>query len=162
MHNLKRRYGYSGSHDKIGGMNLFFVKNPLWKKMRARLSPFFTSGKIKQMFHLISDIGTELNITMNKMSAESDNKPVCTELKDFTARYTTDVIANCAYGVQANSLRDPNSDFRKNGKAIFDFNWFRSLEFNSIFFLPELASLLKFRVRTFHSYFCNQLILWLI
>lgn len=134
-------------HDQIGMMSLFFIRNPLWKKMRARLSPFFSSGKIKQMFPLFEDIGTELNKTISTMSEESGSKSFCTEARDLISRYTTDVIANCAFGVHANSLQDPNSDFRKNGKAMFDFNWYRSLEFSAIFFMPEIASLFKFQVR---------------
>lgn len=132
-------------------MNLFFVRNPLWKRMRARLSSSSSIGKMKQMFALIADIGMELNKTMNTMSAESGGKTFCTEAKEFISRYTTDLIANCAFGVQANSLRDPNSDFRKNGKSIFHFNWYRTIEIYSIYFLPEIANLLNFKVRMMKS-----------
>lgn len=69
-----------------------------------------------------------------------------TEAKDFAARYTTDVIATCAYGVNANSLNDPISDFRRNGREIFDFTLYRMIELTSMFFLPQVVSLFGMRV----------------
>uniref|UniRef100_T1GXH4 Cytochrome P450 n=1 Tax=Megaselia scalaris TaxID=36166 RepID=T1GXH4_MEGSC len=43
-------------NDPLAAFNLFFTKNPEWKMIRTKLSPVFTSGKIKQMFHLIDDL----------------------------------------------------------------------------------------------------------
>ena len=35
------------------------------------------------------------------------------------SRYTTDVISSCAFGLEADSLHNPNSEFRIKGKAVF-------------------------------------------
>lgn len=43
-------------NDPLAANNLFFAKNPEWKMIRTKLTPVFTSGKIKQMFHLIDDV----------------------------------------------------------------------------------------------------------
>lgn len=61
------------------------------------------------------------------------------ELKEFCALYTTDVIATVAFGVEANSFKSPNGDFRKNGREIFRFNARRAINFSVVFFLPHLV-----------------------
>lgn len=46
--------------------------------------------------------------TLNKMIDE--NQPV--PAKDFFARFTTDVIASVAFGLECNSLKEPDHIFR--------------------------------------------------
>lgn len=41
------------------------------------------------------------------------------DIKDLVARFATDVIGSCAFGLDINSLKNPNSDFRKYGDKIF-------------------------------------------
>lgn len=48
-------------YDPLGNNNLFFVRNPQWKDLRNKISPVFTSGKIKQMYPLMVEV-RELNI----------------------------------------------------------------------------------------------------
>ncbi|XP_037812139.1 uncharacterized protein LOC119603923 [Lucilia sericata] len=142
---FSNRYSYSDPHsDAVGANTLFFAKNPKWKNIRSKLTPVFASGKIKQMFPLVEEIGRELDKYLCNLTEKTPNNNVH-EVKDINALYTTDVIATVAYGVQANSLVNPNGDFRINGKRIFDFNKRRSLEFSCMFFLPKLVKLMKFK-----------------
>lgn len=150
MLDIKFIYSYSNSDihsDSLGGNNLFFLRNPAWRTVRARLTPFFTSGKLKKMFHLMNDIGTEFNNKLMSLDVEEKTQNVCTEIKEYVAQYTTDVIASCAFGVQANSLNDPESDFRRNGRQVFAFNYWRAFEWFCMFFLPEYVSLFKCKVK---------------
>lgn len=43
--------------NKINDLNITDEK---WKYLRSKLSPTFTSGKIKQMFRLIQEVADEL------------------------------------------------------------------------------------------------------
>lgn len=52
----------------------------------------------------------------------SRNEPV--ECRDLTAKYTTDVIGSCAFGIEMNSLSDVDSEFRRMGKEVFAPNWY--------------------------------------
>lgn len=45
------------------------------------------------------------------------------EIKDLCARYTTDVIGSCAFGIETGSLDDPNSEFRQMGKRVLEFRY---------------------------------------
>uniref|UniRef100_A0A1I8NPE3 Cytochrome P450 n=1 Tax=Stomoxys calcitrans TaxID=35570 RepID=A0A1I8NPE3_STOCA len=133
--------------DPLGSQNLFMLRNPAWKDIRFKLTPFFTSGKLKQMFPLIAEVGENLNKHLWKMSSQISN---ChnfeLELKEFCALYTTDVIATVAFGVQANSFENPNGQFRHNGREIFRFNARRAFNFSIVFFLPHLVPYLGAKV----------------
>lgn len=83
------------------------------------LSPVFTSGKLKEMFPLILECSNHLERYVEVLV--SKNKFV--ECRELTAKYTTDVIGSCAFGIDTNSLSDEDSKFRKMGREIFAPSW---------------------------------------
>jgi cytochrome P450 family 6 len=70
-----------------------------------------------------------------------EKKPV--EVKETTAKYATDVISSCAFGIESNSLKDPKAEFREFGRKIFHFTRYRTLEVLGIFFVPALTSFMN-------------------
>ena len=137
------RRGCSQDHDPIGESNLFFVKNPLWKKMRGKLTPFFSSVKIKTMFYILDKVGDDLNTFIHNKLNNNDNVEL--ELKEVSALYMTDVIASCAFGVEANSLENPDGDFRTIGRELFNFTFYRGFELSAMFMLPEITKFFRFK-----------------
>uniref|UniRef100_A0A1B0DJA1 Cytochrome P450 n=1 Tax=Phlebotomus papatasi TaxID=29031 RepID=A0A1B0DJA1_PHLPP len=123
--------------DIIGRDNLFTVKSDRWKTIRTKLSPVFTSGKLKNLFLLMVDVSKVLE---QKLAKEIGNEPKEYEMKEFASFFTTDTIAICAFGVQANSLLNPKAEFHVNSKKALDFHWKRAIEFTTCFLLPEVAS----------------------
>lgn len=42
------------------------------------------------------------------------------EIKEVVSRFSTDIIASCAFGIECNTLKNPSSEFREYGKKIFE------------------------------------------
>ncbi|XP_017882560.1 cytochrome P450 6k1 [Ceratina calcarata] len=122
-------------HDRLGYSNVFMMKNPAWKFLRGKLSPFFTSGKLKKMFDLMLVIVDDLEKHLESLHLEGNGKIL--EFKDLAANVTTDMIGSTAFGLRVNSLADPNNAFRAAGRKIFDYNLSRAFNFITIFFFPH-------------------------
>jgi len=58
-------------------------------------------------------------------------------------RYTTDVIASCAFGINGYSLKDPNAEFRMYVRKIFDFSVLKGLAGLTAFTAPSVKNLLN-------------------
>ena len=105
---------YFNKKDDPLGAHLFTIEDGEWKNMRAKLTPTFTSGKMKLMFDTMLGIADIMNSQLEKDSSLGD-----VEIKETLAKFTTDVIGNVAFGLEMNSIIDPDSMFRKMGKKIF-------------------------------------------
>ncbi|KZC12361.1 putative cytochrome P450 6a14 [Dufourea novaeangliae] len=86
-----------------------------WRPLRTRLSPVFTSGRIKEMLPLVVECGQHLKEYLDKVV--SNGKPV--DCREIAAKFTTDVIGSCAFGIDMNALSDENSEFLAMGKKVF-------------------------------------------
>jgi len=54
-------------------------------------------------------------------------------------------MASCAFGINGNSLQDPNAEFRFFLRRIFDFTIPKGLAGVTRIFAPEITSLLKLK-----------------
>lgn len=120
---------------------LFFSKNPAWKTMRTHLTPAFTSGKLKGMVPLMNEAGEDMKIYLTKHCSGGE----CLEAKEICAQYSTDVVASCAFGINAHSFDRKDPIFRRMGRMIFDFNFANAIQQSCSFFAPELANMLKMK-----------------
>lgn len=125
--------------DPIFSNTLLVIKNPLWKTLRSKLSPFFTSGKLKMMFSLIKECGDDMDRYLMK------NLDKSLDVKEMCAKFTTDVIATCAFGIQANCFERENSDFRVAGRRIFDTSGMSSFKRTCYIFAHTIVKVFRFR-----------------
>ncbi|XP_053620210.1 cytochrome P450 6B2-like [Plodia interpunctella] len=95
---------------------LFSAEGDLWRMLRTRMTPAFTSAKLKAMFPLIIERAEKLQ--MRTLEAAKSGESM--DSRELMARYTTDFIGACAFGLDSDSLSEEDSDFRKLGKKIFD------------------------------------------
>ncbi|XP_016960477.2 probable cytochrome P450 6a14 [Drosophila biarmipes] len=100
--------------------HLFSLEGDEWRAMRHKLTPVFTSGKIKHMSGVVVEVGHRLFDAMDKAVTVSRVEDGDVEIKDLCARFTTDVIGSCAFGLECNSLQDPNAEFRAMGRKHFE------------------------------------------
>jgi cytochrome P450 family 6 len=118
---------------------LFLLGGSRWKNLRVRLSPTFTSGKMKMMFQTLVDCGHELASVLEKSASNEE----VIEIKDILARYSTDVISSAAFGIQCNCLKNPDAEFRQWGRKVFgpSFRITITVLLNQLF--PSLMSVLR-------------------
>ncbi|KAI4456047.1 cytochrome p450 [Holotrichia oblita] len=79
---------------------------------------------------------------MNEMA---DSNEVI-DIKDMLAKFTTDVIGSCAFGIECNSFETADSDFRKYGKSVFEENAFKALKMMLAFNYENLAKKLRITI----------------
>ncbi|XP_034947084.1 probable cytochrome P450 6a14 [Chelonus insularis] len=125
------------SNDKIEPLSahLFLLEAKRWRPMRTKLTPVFTSGKLKEMFHLIAEVAERFDKYLNKF----DGKTV--DMRDISAKFTTDTIGVCAFGLEAHALDDEDSIFRKMGKRVFTTSWRSYVQFTLMGSMPILYNL---------------------
>ncbi|XP_039434441.1 probable cytochrome P450 6a14 [Culex pipiens pallens] len=107
---------YYNARDDPLSAHLFNIEGNGWRSLRARLTPTFTSGKMKMMFPTLKVVADRFAeyLTRSVDSGDADM-----EVKDCFQRFTIDVIGSCAFGIECNSFTDPDSRFRKVGNQIF-------------------------------------------
>lgn len=67
------------------------------------------------------------------------------EIRDLTAKFTTDVIGTCAFGLECNSLKDSQSEFRRMGCAVLNSSPSLALAKIVRVFFPKMFKVLKLR-----------------
>lgn len=71
---------------------------------------------MKFMFPSIVDVG-ERFINCLREKVEINNE---LEIKDILARFTTDIIGRCVFGIESDSLNNENDEFRRYGRKLFE------------------------------------------
>ncbi|XP_011701017.1 PREDICTED: cytochrome P450 6a9-like [Wasmannia auropunctata] len=69
--------------------HLFLISGKKWRNMRVKMTPTFTSGKLKQMFSLLKECGDELANYLKSKAQIKDS----IEIKDMFARIETALLA---------------------------------------------------------------------
>lgn len=122
--------------------NLFNLDGPRWKNLRAKLSPVFTSGKLRQMLPLMTDIGDQLEARVKVLAEEGHGE---VEFKELLIRYCTDVIGSVAFGVTCNSLKGGEDEFYTTSREVFSRNWIFIIRFVLVAINPIFVKLLPFK-----------------
>lgn len=128
-------------YDPLSG-TLFAVSGQKWKNLRGKLSPAFTSGKLKAMFSTLLDCGSTLQCHLDKYA----DKGHLLDVRDVAARHTTNVIASVGFGIDVDTVSNPNHDFRAIGRQIFEPNLTNSFRWFLFFFAPKVMSFLRFKI----------------
>lgn len=146
---------YFNDKDDPLSAHLFSLEGTKWRMLRHKLTPTFTSGKMKYMFDIMAKLAAVMSDNLQKYADNCDE----IELREIVSRYGTDVIGNTAFGIECNSITDPQNEFRQKSNKIFEPDLWLKLKLVFAFAYPKLA--LKLRVKITDekvSKFFNQLV----
>nr|AFU86482.1 cytochrome P450 CYP6AY3v2 [Laodelphax striatellus] len=125
--------------------HLVNLQGEKWRMLRQKISPVFSSGKLKAMFPLLETCSSQLSHYIESALGEHDSSLL--EMRDVMARFTTDVIGSVAFGLQFNSFVEKESDFQMMGRRVLDSSQSSVITKAIRVFFPELFHIL--RLRTF-------------
>lgn len=115
QHFQNRGLFYNQQTDPLSA-NLFRIEYEKWKPLRTKLMPTFSTAKLKIIFPTILAIANELVECLNT-AIKTDSE---IEIYEWMGRYTIDTIGTCAFGIDCNSLSDPNTVFHEKSKKEFE------------------------------------------
>ncbi|KAJ3656518.1 hypothetical protein Zmor_015590 [Zophobas morio] len=95
--------------------NMFTMPGDDWKAIRAKLTPNFTSGKIKSMYNIVLEMSQNLLKTLKPLA----EKELEVDMKDIFLRYIADVVGTTSFGIDVNSLKNPESEFSQTISKLF-------------------------------------------
>ncbi|XP_014272612.1 probable cytochrome P450 6a14 [Halyomorpha halys] len=136
--------------------HLFLLRGNRWRFLRNKLSPIFSSGKLRWMFDEMDKRGDIFVDCIDKLADGKDR-----DILDELARYATDVIESCVFGLESDSIQNPNSKMRQMGRELFDTSKFNLSQFSFIlrFSVPRLLIWLKVPSIPSHAknFFCSTM-----
>nr|AID61394.1 cytochrome P450 [Calliphora stygia] len=151
---VNRGMYYNEVNDPLTG-NLFFMDGQLWRILRNKLSPTFTSGKMKYMYPtVLAEAEKFLQVLKEKV-----NEDPIVDVRDMLGRFTTDVISSCAFGIEVNSLRNPKSEFPRLGRKLVEQPRHNALIMAFIDGFPNLSRKLGMRIvpEDVHQFFMKTI-----
>lgn len=126
--------------DPLVAINPFTQSGDLWKERRSQVVPVFSQTKIRSCFPIIKNVADNFLEYVTKTRKTSPDF----EAKDICARFTIDSVASCAFGIDAESFTNPNSEFRRVGFELFNPSSIMATVRSLLaLFAPKLASLLR-------------------
>lgn len=126
--------------DPFFGGNLLTRTGERWKQSRALLSPAFTSSKMKFMCELIVPCARKV---IDYLFELSDSEKKMLDTRELFARYATDVIATCAFGLKVDSVNNPKNNFYTIGKSAANLSGIMTIKFFIARSFPNVAKWLK-------------------
>ncbi|CAH2049414.1 unnamed protein product, partial [Iphiclides podalirius] len=106
--------GISFSEDGLGA-NLFHAESEMWRLLRNRFTPIFTSGKLKNMLYLMNERGDNFIKYVSNIVIDEQEQ----EVHSLVQKYTIATISACAFGLDIDTLSDKMEALDRMDKIIF-------------------------------------------
>lgn len=155
-HFVNRRRVLNEDSPEVFRKQVVNMEHEEWKGLRSKLSPTFTTGKIRKMFQIFGNSNQRLVEYLERLVGSSGGD---INMCDVMGKYAMDVIASCAFGIDSKCFENPvgvMSEFEKYGQDLqFKFKPAFLFRFVLNLLAPWLAKFL--RVEAFdaepHKYF---------
>ncbi|KPJ17676.1 putative cytochrome P450 9f2 [Papilio machaon] len=139
-HFVNHKEFFPSEIEPLFGSSLLLMKGDKWRDMRTTLSPAFTGSKMRHMLPFMVEISNNI---VNYLK-DHTNKDI--DVCDVMRRYTNDVIASTAFGIQVNSLQDKDNDFYKTGQSLFKMSPLQRFKFFFVNQFPAFSKLLNLKI----------------
>ena len=112
-----RSYGYhSDSKDGMLMKYMYFnMKGDMWKKVRSMMSGVFTAGKLKQMTPFIVQCSDNMESHLHNLALNDTEFEAGEELASI---FTIDSFASAGFGLEIDSFKNPENNFKKMALAL--------------------------------------------
>ncbi|KAF7663301.1 hypothetical protein LDENG_00213640 [Lucifuga dentata] len=94
-----------------------FAEDDDWRQIRHLISPYFSSGHIKELFNIMKHHARKL---VDSLSPKVDNDEVIS-IKDFFGGYSIDVMASSLFSVDMDLISNRSSPFITHASKLFRF-----------------------------------------
>lgn len=116
---------YNPKHNEVFNNLLFVQRNPEWKYSRTKMTPVFTSAKLKNLFNIIKNVCEEM-IEYIQKSEKHDAANIGTKL-------STEVTTQTFFGIKGGCFEEGTCEVLTNVQAMFGFS-FRNALVQSLYF----------------------------
>ncbi|XP_063387752.1 cytochrome P450 6B1-like [Cydia fagiglandana] len=104
--------------EKDMGANLFHADGDTWRVLRSRFSPLFTSGKLRNMLHLINERAEKFVNYVDLITKDNTEH----EVHSLVQKYTQATIAACAFGLDMDTYGQLADTLKRIDEKIFTVN----------------------------------------
>lgn len=114
-------------------VSLFSQKGSKWRCLRQKLSPLFSTGKLKNMFQTILNEVDHLDEHVEEKAKLEE----VIEFKDLLQRYVLNIIGSVFFGIELDTIADPNHPFREINKLLTERNFVEDIKGALLFMAPK-------------------------
>jgi cytochrome P450 len=100
--------------DPLFARNPFLLKGEEWREKRAEITPAFTTSRLKALYPLIEDVQGR----MIKYIEEQIKLKQAFDARELSAKFTTDVVSNAIFGIDAHSFTKEKPEIREMGRRL--------------------------------------------
>ena len=127
--------------DPLLARNPFLLRGDEWKEKRAEITPAFTTSRLKAMYPLIEDVQGRMIKYIEEHIITRD--PL--EARELCAKFTTDVVSNAIFGVDAESFTKDKAEIREMGRKLMAPSGLLILKMFLVAGIPILKKVLSMR-----------------
>lgn len=98
--------------DPLLALNPFMLSGDEWKEKRAEITPAFTPSRMKALYPLIEDV------QLRMVGYVKDKMKETLEARELCAKFTTDVVSNAIFGIDAQSFTKEKPEIREMGRRL--------------------------------------------
>lgn len=127
--------------DPLLSRNPFMLKGEEWKEKRAEITPAFTTSRLKALYPLIEDVQGRMIAYIEQQIKKEE--PL--EARELCAKFTTDVVSNAIFGIDAQSFTKENAEIREMGRKLMTPNTWFLIKMFLVAAIPALKKVLSMR-----------------